>query len=74
MFCLVILMFFQYRGLIMSVKTCTIRVQKDATYIYYRSKMLKRIDYEKHSFDTEGSAKEWAKSKGFTHFKLFIVS
>lgn len=58
----------------MSIKTCTIRVQRDATYIYYRSKMIKRIDYDEHSFDTEGKAKEWARLSGFTHCKLFIIS
>lgn len=58
----------------MSVKTCTIRVQSNATYIYYRNKLLKRIDYIEYSEDVLPVAIMYAKKEGFTHFKTFIVS
>ena len=58
----------------MSIKTCTIRVQRDATYIYYRSKMIKRIDFVEYKDDALPLAIMYAKKEGFTHFKTFIVS
>ena len=58
----------------MSIKTCTIRVQRDATYIYYRSKMIKRIDFVEYKDDALPLAIMHAKKEGFTHFKTFIVS
>lgn len=58
----------------MNIKTCTIRVQRDATYIYYRSKMIKRIDFVEYKDDALPLAIMYAKKEGFTHFKTFIVS
>ncbi len=58
----------------MNIKTCTIRVQRDATYIYYRSKMIKRIDFVKYKDDALPLAIMYAKKEGFTHFKTFIIS
>lgn len=58
----------------MSIKTCTIRVQRDATYIYYRSKMIRRINFVEYKDDALPMAIMYAKKEGFTHFKTFIVS
>ena len=58
----------------MNIKTCTIRVQRDATYIYYRSKMIKRIDFVEYKDDALPLAIMYAKKEGFTHFKTFIIS